>query len=155
MPRLLSSAVHQHSLSSVCPAHSTFNHFRSIIFQHFAPHSRSHLWCTQDNAESVLNLLPFFYYLQNDQSKTFFFVQCTQHKVFKKGNIFMLRFYADALQEHQTDFLCCNCAVKFLLAGELKSLHPNTCVAFIFLSHRHAISVRERIFENHKKGKCH
>lgn len=47
-------------------AHSTFNHFRSIIFQHAtsSPHSRSlssHLWCWHDImcVRSVLNLPSF------------------------------------------------------------------------------------------------
>jgi hypothetical protein len=56
----------------------------------------------------------------------------------------MLRFYADALQASNRFFmlqLCC----KIPPCRRIKVIAPNTCVAFIFLSHRHAISV-ERVF---------
>lgn len=107
------------------PAHSTFNHFRSIIFQHIAPHSRSHLWCTHKIMWREYIKSSAFLLLSAKWSKQNFFLS-----LFRKRNIRSLKgtFSCSAFMlmpyKHQTDFLCCNCAVNFLLAGELKSLHP-------------------------------
>lgn len=101
------------------PAHSTFNHFRSIIFQHAAlslPSSLIHDLISSHLCDARDIKSAFFYYLQNDQRKRwervklceyvrsirFFFLSLSlAYKISRHSS---RPFYVALHETHQTDF---------------------------------------------------